>query len=134
MTGRRGFTLIEVIIVVAIVAISLGMAGPRIGAGFGRLELFRAEGIVRNMAKFGRLEAQRSDKGHYMVLDQGRNSVVLVDSDLNILREESLPSSVRFELDPAVSAASIYIAPSGIFRGAPVRLLGRNGETEVMLR
>src|SRR3954462_9046047 len=62
MTGKRGFTLIEVVIVVAIMAISLGLAGPRIGAGLGRLELNTSAQTVRRFVKMARLQAERSER------------------------------------------------------------------------
>lgn len=134
MKGRRGFSLIEVVIVLAIVAISLGIAGPRIGAGFGRLELFKAEGTIKNLIKFGRLEAQRRDRAQYLLLDRHGRSAVLLSSDMSVLRRESLPPSVSFVTRDDVSVASVSIAPSGLLRGDPIKLRGRSGEVEVGLR
>jgi prepilin-type N-terminal cleavage/methylation domain-containing protein len=134
MTGRRGLTLIEVVIVVAIIAISLSLAGPRIGAGLSRLELIRAERTVRSYIQLARSRAQRSDREQYVVLDGGNSSVVLVGSEFEVLREERLPSSVQIILSPDSQTETLYVAPSGILRGKPVRLRGRTGETEVGLQ
>jgi type IV fimbrial biogenesis protein FimT len=134
MTGRRGLTLIEVVIVVAIIAISLSLAGPRIGAGLSRLELTQAERSVRNTIKLARSEAQRSDTEQYVVLDRVNGSLTLLGSELKIVREERLPSSVEIVLDTDQETATLYVAPSGILRGEPVRLRGRSGETEVELQ
>ena len=133
MTGRRGFSLIEVVIVMAVIALALSLAGPRIGAGIGRLELERADRTVQSFVKLAKLEAQRTDQGHYVVLNQERQSVVLLSSDLKIIREEKLPSSVRIVLEPPATAASIYVVPSGIVRGQPVRLRRNALEIEVPL-
>ena len=134
MTGRRGFSLIEVVIVMAIIAISLSLAGPRIGAGLSRLELTQAERTVRSYIKFARSQAQRSDREQYVVLDRISGSVALVGSELKVLREVKLPSSVEIILGADVETATLYVAPSGILRGEPVRLRGRTGETEVALQ
>ena len=134
MNERRGFTLVEVVVVMAIVAVALALAGPRIGAGIGRLELNQAAQTVRTYIKLGRLQAQRSDREHYVVLDRQRHSVVLVGHEMTILREEKLPASVDFVLEPDVQVATLHVAPSGILRGNTVRLRGRNAEIEVLPR
>jgi type II secretory pathway pseudopilin PulG len=118
----------------AIIAISLTLAGPRIGAGIGRIELNQAEQTVRSYIKLGRVQAQRSDRVHYVVLDRQKRSVVLVNTEMKVLREAELPSSVEFVLEPEVQLTAVSIAPSGIARGNPIRLRGRSAETEVPLR
>ena len=134
MTGRRGLTLIEVVIVMAIIAISIGLAGPRIGAGLGRLELTTAARTVNGLIKTARMQAQRTDRIHYIVLDESRRSASVVTSDLKLFREELLPSSVDFILPGNAPNAALYVSPSGIIRGSPVRLRNRVGELEVALR
>jgi prepilin-type N-terminal cleavage/methylation domain-containing protein len=131
---RSGFTLVEVVVVMAIIAISLTLAGPRIGAGIGRIELNQAEQTVRSYIKLGRVQAQRSDRAHYVVLDRQKRSVVLVNREMKVLREAELPSSVEFVLEPEVQLSAVSIAPSGIARGNPIRLRGRSTEIEVPIR
>lgn len=134
MTGRRGFTLIEVVIVMAIVAISLGLVGPRIGAGLGRLNLTASEQTIRRMVKLARLEAERTESQHYLILNRQARSVEIVSSELAIVRRETLPSSVDIVLDGDSETATVFVAPSGLLRGPAVRLRGRIGEVEVAFR
>jgi prepilin-type N-terminal cleavage/methylation domain-containing protein len=134
MTGSRGFSLIEVVVVVAIIAIALGMAGPRIGAGIGNLELTSAEKMIQSLVKVGKVQAERLDREHYVVVSQPRHSVSLLGPNLEVLREESLPSSVNLVADPAAVISTVYIGPSGGIRTAGIRLEGRSGEREVVLR
>ena len=134
MNGRRGFTLIEVVIVMAIIGISLGMAAPRIGAGSGRIELNQAAQTIRTYIKLGRLRAQRTDRNQYIVLDKERRSVELVGPEMTVIRSDTLPRSVEFILQPDVAVEAVYVAPSGILRGDSVRLRGRTGEIEIALQ
>jgi prepilin-type N-terminal cleavage/methylation domain-containing protein len=134
MTGRRGLTLIEVVIVLAIIGLSLGLAGPQIGAGLGRLELNTSARTVNALIKTAKLEAQRKDRQHYVVFDKTGRSISVLGSDLKLVRREQLPSSVDFIFQKDVPTAALYVSPVGIIRGAPVRLRGRVGETEVSVR
>ena len=118
----------------AIIAISIGLAGPRIGAGLGTLELRQSEQNVKNYIKFARIQARRSDRDCYLILDNGRRSVALVNADMKLLREQKLASSVSFVFQTASQSTTMNVAPSGIIRGNPVRLRGRTGEIEISLR
>lgn len=134
MNKRRGFTLIEVVVVMAIIAISLTMAGPRIGAGIGRIELNQAAQTIRTYIKLARLQARRSDREQYIVLDRQKRSVALVGPEMTVVRQQRLPGSVEFVLDPEVQAAALRVAPSGILSGDPVRLRGRTGIADIGLQ
>jgi len=134
MTGRQGFSLIEVVVVVAIIAISIGLAGPRIGAGLDRLELRQAEQSVKSYLKSAKNQARREDRDQFIVLDNTRHSIGLIGSDMRLQRERKLPSSVSFVFDSNSDTTALSVAPSGIIRGNPVRLRGRTGELEIALR
>lgn len=135
MTGRnKGFSLIEVVIVMALIALALTLAGPRIGAGFGRLELEQAAQSIRSVIRLGRVHAQRSDREHYVVVDRKREVITLLGPEMQSLREQKLPSSVDIVLDASLDIATIFIAPSGIIRGESIRLRGRSGELAIALQ
>ena len=131
VTGRRkGFSLIEVVVVMAVIALALTLAGPRIGAGFGRLELEQAAQSVRSVVKLGRSQAQRADRQHFVVIDTRQDSIVLLDPDMRPIRRAVIPSSVHV-VDSDSELLSFSIAPSGVVRGGPIRLRGRTGDLEV---
>jgi type II secretory pathway pseudopilin PulG len=124
--------LIEVILVMALIALALTLAGPRIGAGISRLELEQAAQSVRSLIKVGRVQAQRTDKEYYVVVNRERRSITLLGPDMRQLKSETLPSSVQFVQDS--NLVSISIAPSGIVRAQALRLHGRVSDLEVALR
>lgn len=133
MTRSRGFTLIEVVIVMAIIAITMGLVGPRIGAGLGRLNLLQAAQTVRLVVKQARIQAERTERQHYVVLNRKARSVALLSSDLKILRQETLPSSVELIMAADSETSTVFVSPSGLLRGPLIRLRGRTGEAEVGL-
>jgi len=133
VNGKRGFTLIEVVVAMTIMVIAIGLVGPRIGAGLGRLEMNSATQTVRGVIRIARLQAQRAERTQYVVFDKNRRAVSLVNDAMNVVREKELPSSVDIVLEGDVSTSALYVLPSGIVRGNPVRLRGHSTATEVML-
>ena len=127
----KGFSLIEVVVVMALIALTLTLAGPRIGAGLGRLELERSRQSVRNFIKIGRVQAERADQPYYVVIDRKQDLLRLLDPEMKIIRQEQLPSSIQIDLDSNAAFAGLAISPSGIVRGNPIRLRGRAGELMV---
>ena len=130
----KGFSLIEVVVVMALIALTLTLAGPRIGAGFGRLELERSRNSIRNFIKIGRVQAERTDQEYYVVVDRRQESVKLLDPQMKIIRQELLPSTVQIDLGSNTDMAGLTISPSGIVRGSPIRLHGKTGELIVELQ
>jgi len=131
-----GFSLIEVVVVTALIALALTLAGPRIGAGLGRLELEQAAQSSRSIVKVGRVQAQRTDQEHYVILDSKTDSVALLDPNMKQLRREQLPSSVQILPEDASTSdlTNVSIAASGIVRRKTIRLRGRSGDLEVVLQ
>jgi prepilin-type N-terminal cleavage/methylation domain-containing protein len=130
----KGFSLIELVLVMALIALSLALAGPRVGAGLGRLELERTAQSVRNFVKIGRIQAQRMDKEYYVSIDRKQDSLTLLDSDMKVVRQEKLPSSVQVILESNSDVTDLTISSAGIVHGKPIVLRGRAGEVRVVLR
>ena len=117
----------------AVIALALTLVGPRIGAGIGRLELEQAAQNIRTFIKAGRSQAQRKDQEHYIVIDKKKNSMTLLDREMHQIRHEELPSAIQVVSQQGSETTNIFIAPSGILRGEPIRIRGRSGEAEVVL-
>src|SRR4030095_16229399 len=98
----------------ALIALALTLAGPRIGAGIGRLELEQAAQSVRSLIKLRRGQAQRADREHYVVIDRKQDSLTLLDPEMRPLQRRVLPSSVQLVLQPNTDLESVFIAPSGL--------------------
>ena len=130
----KGFSLIEVVLVFVLIALTLTLVGPRIGAGIGRLELDEAAQAIRGFVKGGAVHAQRMDRGYYVVLDRTKKVMTLLDPEMKVVRQKEFPSSVEIILENSSEVATVFISPSGIVRGVPIRLRGRSGEFPVNLQ
>ena len=131
MNQARGLSLVEVMIAMAIIALSVGLVGPRIGAGMTRIEVYQAEQTIRSFVEMARSRAQRSNLAHFVVLNRRGPTVTLVGPDMNILRERELPSSVELVVDSEEGIESIDVPPSGLLRGQSIQLRSRFGPSEV---
>ena len=118
----------------AIIGITLGLAGPRIGAGLGTIELRQAEQTVKSGVQLAKRRAQRVDADCFVVFDNVRRAVDVLGPDMKIVRDDRLPSSVQFVLQPPAQSIAIQVAPSGIVSGDSIEIRGRNSETQVSLR
>jgi prepilin-type N-terminal cleavage/methylation domain-containing protein len=130
----KGFSLIEVIVVMALIALTLTLVGPRIGAGIGRLQLDETEQAIRGFVKSAGVQAERADRGYYVVIDRKKNSMTLLDPEMKTLRQKQLPSSVEIILDANRDIGTISISPSGIVRSGPILIRGRAGDLQVKLQ
>ncbi len=126
-----GLSLVEVMIVMAIIALSVGLVGPRIGAGMTRLEVNQAEQTIRSFVQIARSRARRADQAHFVVVDRSSSSLVLVGPDMQVLRERDLSSSIEVVSDSDTGVTTIYVPPSGLLRGETLFLRSRIGTSEV---
>jgi general secretion pathway protein G len=77
--ASRGFTLLEILVVLAIIGIILGLVGPRL---FGVLDS-KAPEIANTQVKLlrGAIETFRLDVGRYPTTQEGLNALVAKPSD-----------------------------------------------------
>ena len=93
--------------------------------------------LVRTLERAGGVENTPRDKKDnggwdYIVVDKKQNSITLLDRELHQIRHEELPSAIQIVSQS--DSVSIFVAPSGILRGEPIRIHGRSGELEVVLQ
>lgn len=69
MTKTRGFTLLELLVVVAIIGLLVAYVGPRYAAQIGKSEITAARAQMEALAKA--LDTYRLDTGHYPSAVQG---------------------------------------------------------------
>lgn len=130
----KGFSLIEIVVVMALIALTLTLAGPRIGAGLGRLELERTAQTIRGLVKIGRVQAERLDREYYVTIDRKQDTVQLLDPDLKVIRREQVPSTVEINFDSYSNLTALTISPSGIVRGTAIRLHSHAGDLSLQLQ
>ena len=142
--SQRGFTLIELVVVVIIVGVVFSLALPTLGDGLRR---WRLQGAVREVATFLKFARNQSVAGRAPLqafLDRSRSvywldrpeNPILYTPDLAIergVRLYALPAGIRFgEMtaagpDPGGERVGILFFPRGSSTGAEVQLLDGKG-------
>lgn len=80
MLNIKGFTFIELIIVMVIMAFLFAMVGPRVARDFGRLGLVSSAKQVAATMRYARSQAVNTSARHNVIFDTGNNRVIVVRS------------------------------------------------------
>lgn len=78
-SGRRGFTLLELLVVIVIIGLLAAYVGPRYFSQLGKSERQTAKAQIEGFGKA--LDAFRLDTGHYPSTEQGLNALVVRPND-----------------------------------------------------
>lgn len=72
---QRGFTLLELLVVIMIIGLLTGIVAPRLMGQIARSEVTTAQAQLDAFSKA--INAYRIDVGHYPTMDQGLNALVV---------------------------------------------------------
>lgn len=116
---RGGFTLFELLIVLAIISVAMAMVMPSISAGFGSL-LARSAAMEISSAITKAREKALRDRVAYFV-DISDRTIVIRSSE-GSARERVFTDEIRLE-----PVSSISFLPNGISNGGQIKLSSNNG-------
>jgi general secretion pathway protein H len=114
--GRaQGFTLLELVVVLAILAVATALVLPSIGRGSETLRLRTEAGRVAGLLRKARLEAISQRYPTKVTLDRARNTVVLTGrDDAHPLQELAMPPGLRFTV--AAGGDALTFSSRGLTR------------------
>ena len=72
--AQRGFTLLELLVVMVIIGLLVGYVGPKYFAQIGKSEVKATKAQIDSLGKA--LDQYRLDTGHYPTTEQGLNALV----------------------------------------------------------
>lgn len=126
--GRAGagFTLIEVVVVVAIMAALATLVAPAVGRGTETLRLRSEAGRVAALVRQARQHAVSHHRPTRVALDLGRNTVTLTaeDSDKPV-RELVMPDGLRLSVE--AGGETLRFSSRGLTRNTRWMLEGPGG-------
>lgn len=119
--GARGFTLLELVVTLFVIALAVGLVGPAIGRS---TQTVRARADVAGFSAFfrhAREQAITRREALRVVVEPAAHRLTLVAGESDTLRARALPE--RLAIEPASSAAlTVRFAPEGTSTGGEYRL------------
>ncbi len=113
--GSPGFTLIEIVVVLAILAVATALVLPSIGRGTETLRLRSEAGRIAALLREARLQAVAQRRSTRVTLDRARNTVALTAGDPeHPLRELAMPAGFRVTV--ATGSDSVGFSSRGVAR------------------
>jgi prepilin-type N-terminal cleavage/methylation domain-containing protein len=132
---RRGFTLVEVLVVTIIVGITLGFAAPTLGRALAEQRMQRAAAVIATDLRQAPSLAARQKAPIRMVIDEANRSYTLVDrsSGTTIVTRRLAGSGAEFQVATLVATpAQIDFFPNGIASGNATIIVRAAGQRRVI--
>jgi general secretion pathway protein H len=124
--ARRGFTLIEMMVVLVIIAIGITLAVPLIEGGFDSREVRRAARQIAATMVHCRVEAVSKSAPQEMIINPERNTIATSDwGRWAQLTDRALIEHVEGGADVGDGARQILCYPNGSTSGADVVVASR---------
>ena len=101
MTGRRktqrGVTLLEMLVVVAIIGVMVGIAFPAITSGIDSLRIRSASDEIVSTFNSAMIRADRRQVAVEIIIDRAHNRLFFASADPGYRRELTMPDGVTIE-------------------------------------
>ena len=123
--AARGFTLIEMAMVLLIIAIGSALVVPMIEGGFDSREVRRAARQLAATMHYCRGEAVALGKPQELVIVQATNTIQTTGGRSGVLSDRAVIEQIRGAFEPAPGVAQILFYPNGATTGADVSLISR---------
>lgn len=95
--SKRGVTLLELLVVMALASLLLALVFPSVRAGLGTLELRTSAQRLAAAAQFARDQAIYQQRLFQLVIDSNTGTVSVMDAEGASRRSFELPAGVRVE-------------------------------------
>jgi general secretion pathway protein H len=128
--GARGFTLLEMAMVLLIIAVGSALVVPMIEGGFDNREVRRAARQLAATMHYCRGEAVALGKPQELVIDAVQNTVKTSGGRSGTLSDRAVIERMDGGFEPAQGVVQILFYPNGSTTGADVVVASRNDRAQ----
>jgi len=141
----RGITLLEMVVVVAIVGLIVGVSFPAVSAGIDSVRMVSAADSVAAFLNAAVNRAQRREEAVELVIDLKTAHLSAYSNDPGFTRELTLPEGIGIEAvlsgtaEPEAGDRAeeplprhIVLLPGGAVPGVGIQLLGKRGARRII--
>ena len=139
-SSRRGITLLEMIVVVAIVGLIVGVSFPSVSAGIDSVRMVSAADSVAAFLNAAVNRSQRREEAVEVIIDLRTAHLAAYSNDAGFTRELTLPDGIAIEAVLAGVAGEpsdepqrrIILMPGATIPGIGIQLLGKRGARRIV--
>ena len=139
MTTERGVTLVEMVIVVALMGLLVGITFPSVTAGIDSLRMSSATDSIVSFLNGAMNRAERRQEVIEVTISPGEDTLGLRSSAPGFQRTLELPDGVdirgvlpRSPLEPSDAPRRILLFPGGAIPGFGIELVNRRGTRRIV--
>ena len=135
-TGRsRGFSLLELLLVVVVIGILLAMVAPRIATALSRRSVVGATAGFESLFRRARATAIQSRLPATITFASGVASVSVVRAGSSVVIGQNLDFPDQYGVTATASAVTLQIEPTGlVLAGTPFTLIATKGDAADTVR
>ena len=131
--NRRGITLMEMIVVLAIIGLIAAITAPSVANGLDSIRLVTAAGDVSSFLNAAVNRTERRQQPVELVLSSRDNTVKLYSTEPGFSRELKLPEGVSIELpDEPEGVRRLIIMPGDTVPGIGIQIANRRGSRRIV--
>jgi prepilin-type N-terminal cleavage/methylation domain-containing protein len=122
----RGFTLLELIVSLFVIALAIGLVIPAVGRGTDTLRGRSEVAGFSAMLRHARDQAITTGRGHAVVVDPGARRASIIAAPDEVRQTRSLPEGLEIQARPPEAPLTVRFDPSGLSSGGDFQLVTKN--------
>ena len=122
----RGYTLLELIVCLFVIALAVGLVIPAVGRGTESLRSRSEVAGFSAMLRHARDQAITTGRGHAVVIDVRERRATIIAAPDEVRQSRPLPEGLEIQARPPEAPLAVRFDPNGVSSGGDFQLVTRN--------